>query len=321
MGILSDIGEGAAIAVAADVIWGKLNTARTCLLQVTNATDFPLRVSGHSHAHGGFGEPPSMEIPPHMVDTFGSESAGGSIFTGTEGWVSYEIGELATVGRVRWNNPFIGSNDCSAQAEGDRAAAFEFNHICGGGNDAQMNYELRLVRDPRFVRPPDYRWVRLEGYAYDPGHNWWSRGPDDPPDFPSGHRVSELRSWWSPSREDNWAMTDPRHTSPLRDPIAPDYRHYRLEGYILDPDSDAPPETVPLHSWWSPSRGDNWATTDPRHTSPIRERISPDYRRYRLEGHLFSPREPQPANTVPVHSWWSASRGDNFITTDPRYYP
>lgn len=321
MGIIATIGAGVAAAAAAAEVWGKLNTARTCLLEFANNTDHTLRVERHGHAHGGFAEPPTIEVPPGSIDFFGSQSVGGSVATGTEGFVVYAIGDLATTATVTWNNPFWGSNGCSGRDEGERAAAFEVTRICGSGNDAHMKYELRQVRDPGLVRPPDYRWVRHEGYAYDPEHNWWPGGTDDPPAFPAGHQVVELHSWWSGGREDNWATTDPRHTRPLRDPISPDYSRSRLEGYLIDPDQLRPEGTVPLHSWWSPGRGDNWATTDPRHTHPLRPRISPDYTHYRRDGWLFSPTQPQPPNTVPVHSWYSRSRGDNFITSDPRYRP
>ena len=320
MGTISDIRDGSAITLAAAAIWDRLNTDRTCLLEVWNTTDHTLRVRGHSHAHGGFAEPPSIEVPPSSVDTFGSQSSGGSIFTGTEGFVTYEIDDLNTTAVIRWNNPFIGGNGCSGGPEGDKAVAFEVTAVCGAGNDAHMKYELRQVRDPGFVRPPDYRLVRLEGYAFDPDHDWFAADPDSGEDrFP--HEAMGLHSWWSRSREDNWTTTDPRHTQPLRREISPDYSWYRLEGYLISPHIDRPEGTVPLHSWWSRSRGDNWATTDPRHTNPLRERISPDYGEYRLEGFLFSPLLPQPEHTIPVHSWYSPSRGDNFITTDPRYRP
>lgn len=312
MGILSDLGDEAAIAAAAESVAGRLDGARSCVLELTNSTDHALSVAAHDHSHGGFGEPPSFDVPPRMVDVFGSQSSG--LFTGTEGTVNYEVADLlATSVHIRWKNPYVGLNRCFGAPQGPRAAAFELDGICGKGNDAHMTFELRQVQDVRLVRSPDYRWVRLEGYAYDPEVSEWRP--------PSGHHIRKLHSWWSPSRQDNWCTADPRHTRPLRDPISPDYRHHRLEGFILAPDEPPPEGTVPLHSWWSPGRGDNWATTDPRHTEPPRDRMDPDYTRYLHEGWLFSPDLEQPVHTVPVHSWYSPSRGDNFITTDPRYRP
>jgi hypothetical protein len=92
--------------------------------------------------------------------------------------------------------------------------------------------------------------------------------------------------------------------------------------------------TVPLFSWWSDDRGDNFATSDPRwRMDPrliVRERSgehiangprTPDgiHTLYRLEGYLFDPKRPQPSGTVPLFSWWSDTRGDNFATSDPRW--
>jgi hypothetical protein len=96
---------------------------------------------------------------------------------------------------------------------------------------------------------------------------------------------------------------------------------YRLEGYLFAPNADPPPGTIPLHSWYSPSRGDNHSTTNPAFTQPLRGRLEPDYGHYRLEGYLYPPGTSQPKDTVPLYLWYSPSRGDNFITTDPQYYP
>jgi|GEM_PF-6101872 len=75
---------------------------------------------------------------------------------------------------------------------------------------------------------------------------------------------------------------------------------------------------IPVHSWYNRERGDNFLTTDPVWNESGRFARS-GYYRYRFEGLMFSPREPQPAGTVPVFSWWNAERGDNFSTTDPRW--
>lgn len=91
-------------------------------------------------------------------------------------------------------------------------------------------------------------------------------------------------------------------------------------------------DLIQLFSWFSPDRGDNFATTNPSWRIPLRgkhfdntmEHIHPTdqpersgYKGYRLEGLVFDPRQPQPAGTVPLFSWWNPQRRDNFATTNP----
>lgn len=76
---------------------------------------------------------------------------------------------------------------------------------------------------------------------------------------------------------------------------------------------------VPLYTWFSPSRGDYFTTSNPIWAGMPGDRKSPDYIFVRREGSVFSPDAPQPADTLPLYSWWSRERGDNFITTDPRW--
>jgi len=78
---------------------------------------------------------------------------------------------------------------------------------------------------------------------------------------------------------------------------------------------------LPLYQWYSPSRGDNFLTTDPKWAGKKGAKKSPDYRFVRIEGYIFSPLNKQPANTMPIYSWYSPTRGDNFITSDLRYKP
>jgi len=94
-----------------------------------------------------------------------------------------------------------------------------------------------------------------------------------------------LYSWWSESRGDNWITSNPRWTG--SEAPGPDYYVVRVEGYIFSPDAPQPSGTIPLYSWWSESRGDNWATTNPRWTGS--EPPGPDYYFVRVEGYVRQP--------------------------------
>lgn len=150
-----------------------------------------------------------------------------------------------------------------------------------------------------------------------------------------------LYGFWHGARGDNFLTSDPRWaTFPrglvfrgegIANPRTKDgYVQSRLEGMIFHPRRAAPEGTVPLFSWWSSSRGDNFATTNPQwsaHPSTLRwsgEHVTAgpsrdDYTLYRLEGYVYDPRRPQPPNTVPLFSWWSSSLGDNYATTAPSW--
>ncbi len=80
----------------------------------------------------------------------------------------------------------------------------------------------------------------------------------------------------------------------------------------------AAPKTVPLCSWYSPSRGDNFTTSNSAWCGAKGKR-APDYRRVGTVGRVFDPARPQPVGTVALRSWYSPSRGDNHLTTDPQW--
>jgi hypothetical protein len=66
---------------------------------------------------------------------------------------------------------------------------------------------------------------------------------------------------------------------------------------------------IPLYNWWSPSREDNFATTNTEFNG------GPDYQQFRVEGYVFDPALPRRSGTIPLYLWWSSSREDNFTTT------
>ncbi|PWE17180.1 hypothetical protein DDZ18_05645 [Marinicauda salina] len=76
---------------------------------------------------------------------------------------------------------------------------------------------------------------------------------------------------------------------------------------------------VELRTWYSPSRGDHFTTTQDSWAGSPGDRRSPDYRMIRSEGRIFSPDAPQPPGTVELWSFWHPGRGDNFLTSDPAW--
>ena len=85
-----------------------------------------------------------------------------------------------------------------------------------------------------------------------------------------------------------------------------------------------------LWSWWHSGREDNFTSTKPSWSMPVDAvrwsgeeivggRRQEGYRLYRLEGFVFDPLRPQPSGTVPLYSWYHPGRGDNFVSSDPRW--
>jgi hypothetical protein len=138
----------------------------------------------------------------------------------------------------------------------------------------------------------------------------------DLPQAQPGRRL--LYQWWSSTRGDNFTTSDDRWAGAVGDGVH-GYQLSRIAGQVFDPALPQPPNTVPLVSWWSPSRGDNFTTSDPSWQGTIGGTRPPDYRLFRVEGYAYDPDQPQPPNTVPLVSWWSPSRGDHSATSDPSW--
>lgn len=84
--------------------------------------------------------------------------------------------------------------------------------------------------------------------------------------------------------------------------------------------------TVPLVSFYSPSFGDYFTTSDPAWTCRISNScptgwINPNYDVHAMQGHVFNPALPQPPGTLPLWHWYSEVRIDNFVTTNPLWNP
>ncbi|MDH5803442.1 MAG: trypsin-like serine protease [Gammaproteobacteria bacterium] len=151
--------------------------------------------------------------------------------------------------------------------------------------------------------------------------NTRSRMCDQFNNYSANSPLPSLLSWWSNERLDNFATTSSGWFGCLGDTKTSGdatYRHYRVEGRLLARNVREDGTLVALHRWYSPSRGDNFTTSDPSWAG-----ISGDtrwgYVFARKEGYVFSPNLPQPSGTLPLYSWYHPDRGDNFITTDPNW--
>jgi hypothetical protein len=125
-----------------------------------------------------------------------------------------------------------------------------------------------------------------------------------------------LFSWFHPLRQDI-LVTSLSEPAGCRGKTRSDgYGFVRMEGFAFDPDLPQPAGTVPLMTWRSDSRTDDFATTDPAWRDPAGSTATEGYHHVRNEGFVFDPDLPQPAGTVPLVRWWSDWREDNFATTD-----
>ena len=131
--------------------------------------------------------------------------------------------------------------------------------------------------------------------------------------LPTCSEVTPLVAWYSPSRGDNMTTADEQWRGPIGVQRTPDYRAYAIEGFVF---LTAQPGTTPLYRWWSPSRGDNFTTSDPAWAGREGESRS-GYQFVRIEGHLFAPGGTQPDATVPLDSSYSRGREDNYSSSDP----
>jgi len=224
-----------------------------------------------------------------------------------------------------WENPYSGLRYTLAIAQGVEPSGGRFKVVFGkGGVNSNNKMEAKVGL-----------WIDRMLY---------SEILPDPGSF------VPLFSWWNDDRKDNFMTTRPQErgmSGPYWDmeptAIVSDetlekvydgneksgYKLYRLEGYAFDPKQPQPGGTVPLYGWWNNERKDNLVTTKPswgidpltiiwdgeRVANSIPEKQG--YRLSRLEGYIFDPQQPQPADTIPLYSWWNSERKENFSSTDP----
>lgn len=131
----------------------KINSSRSVILEVDNNTNLTLNRTSDKHKHGGFATTPKSQVLPKTAEVFGSQSKGGSLFTGTEGSVTYKGDGFDLT--VSWNNPWAGGNSCNASLTGANANLYLARATCGSGNkNAQMRYELsrqQLPTEPKVL--------------------------------------------------------------------------------------------------------------------------------------------------------------------------
>lgn len=84
---------------------------------------------------------------------------------------------------------------------------------------------------------------------------------------------------------------------------------------------------IPLVAFYSPSKRDYFTTSNPNWTCTYLGNCAsgattpPDatYVAIGMQGHVYNPALAAPAGTVPLYSWFSASRNDRFLTSNPAW--
>jgi hypothetical protein len=131
--------------------------------------------------------------------------------------------------------------------------------------------------------------------------------------LPEIERVTSLYTWYSRARKDHFTTTDPDWAGVVGDRrvSGDEYELMRIEGRVFSPDAPQPKGTRPLWSFWNLDRGDNFLTTRSRF---VRSRFIEGYKRFRLEGFIYTDTSPGPGRALLV-SYWNPEAQDNVATT------
>eukprot|EP01084_Bolivina_argentea_P262932 444863_1 len=110
------------------------SAARSVWVQFKNETAYTIKETSYGLDHGIWTTSSPSKIPPNSTKSWQSESNG--LWTGTEGYCRYEINGKTF--RIRWNNPYAGSNDyyCSSP-EG-----FTVSYRGGSGDNADVYFKI-----------------------------------------------------------------------------------------------------------------------------------------------------------------------------------
>ena len=191
--------------------------------------------------------------------------------------------------------------------------------LAGWGRDESGTAPaIRQVASARYVRHDDEKvYVRGIGSAItDAGDSggplFWQH--------PSGVRyLVGILQGPTPGQNENRYTPTYRRQIAGKPAVGEWFRELVPAAVYCDDANRAPAGTIPLVSWWSPSRADNFTTADARWAGCAGSVRSPDYGFVRTEGYIFNPSLPQPGGTVRLYNWYSAARGDNYLTTHPRW--
>lgn len=115
---------------------------RSVVVTFENHTNLVLSKTGDRHSSGNFGKMlPHPRLNPGGITVFTSRSTG--FMRGAIGWVEYWTPDSMFGVRIKWSNPWAGSNDCSAEAKGPFASQYVVYATCGGGNrGAMMDFKV-----------------------------------------------------------------------------------------------------------------------------------------------------------------------------------
>ena len=186
---------------------------------------------------------------------------------------------------------------------------------------------------PDDTRSPDYRFIRHEGYIFD---------PDQPP--PAG--TIPLYAWYDPGRGDNHATSD-RRWAGIRGIAdkAPNYRYVRREGYVVpyqfgelavpvnflfehdrtDPATGLPAYSSSLHPFETMREVDEALVQLHATLDQAKGLDSRRLRFVRAAVHYMPTPPDLSAQTTPFNLWWLGpddnNLADNRSTTDPAWQP
>jgi uncharacterized protein with LGFP repeats len=135
----------------------QLNTDRTVVCAVINATDLPLSFGAKNLDHGVI-VTVEQRIGPRSSAAFGARSSSGGVLVGTEGTVWYDAAD-GTSFRFHWDNPWSGANGSDSEVTGPLAGLYRTWTVTGGRDHAQMQF----VAAQLMPTPFHSIWARLGG--------------------------------------------------------------------------------------------------------------------------------------------------------------
>jgi hypothetical protein len=175
-----------------------LNENRSCTIEVDNNTKLRLQVERRSTSHGKFADPlPQEHIDAEQANVYGAQSDGGSIWTGTEGSVTYMSDSFAPQPIrfiLHFDNPYFGSNSAGAIRMGPGCdPLFTVAADAGAGNQhAPMRFTIAhnlgrfkirsraSGKDLDVVGASHAEQMQIQQYDPNPGRNQqWRFAPVD----------------------------------------------------------------------------------------------------------------------------------------------